>query len=97
VDKSKGAHRREVEARSKDQRVLSDEVRDFPLPLLRGGKGPHHAEMARRRRMRDHCGAATEGLRRSITSAPTSPTTRVVVPPEKAHPQLTTAAATTII
>jgi hypothetical protein len=28
-------HSREVKARSKGRRVLSDEVRDFPLPLLR--------------------------------------------------------------
>jgi hypothetical protein len=32
---SKGAHSREVKVIRKGQRVLSDEVRDFPLPLLR--------------------------------------------------------------
>jgi hypothetical protein len=32
--------------------------------------GTHHAEMAGCVRVRDHCGAATEGPRRPITSAP---------------------------
>jgi hypothetical protein len=56
--------------------------------------GPHHAETARRARMRDHYGAATEGSRRPVTSAPTTPTPRASAPPEKARPRRTTAAMT---
>jgi hypothetical protein len=44
--------------------------------------------------MRDHYGAATEGPRRPVTSAPTSPTPRAATPPEKARPRRTTAATT---
>jgi hypothetical protein len=99
--------------------MLSGEVKDSPLPLLRfidlGSRAPKTVRVARincRRfrmpltggshrtdtagcvRMRDHYDATTEGPRCPVMSAPTSPTTRVAAPPEKARPPHTTTATT---
>jgi hypothetical protein len=51
--------------------------------------GTHHDETAECARTRNHYGAATEEPGRAITSAPTTPTTRVVASPEKARPRRT--------
>jgi hypothetical protein len=61
-----------------------------PSPM----SGPHHAKTVRRTHTRDHYDMATEEPRRPVTSAPTSPTTRVVVSPEKVCPRRATTAAT---
>jgi hypothetical protein len=64
-------------------------------PPLTGGT--YHAETARRACMRDHYGAATEGPRRPVTTAPTSSTMPVAAPPEKACPLCTTTARTAVL
>jgi hypothetical protein len=56
--------------------------------------GPTTPKQPGMRACANHYGAATEGPRRPITSAPMSHTARVAAPSEKAHPRRTTTATT---
>jgi hypothetical protein len=63
--------------------VTRNNCRRHRLPLT---DGPHNATTAGCARTRGYYGAATEGPRRPITSAPTTSTTLAAAPPGKARP-----------
>jgi hypothetical protein len=58
---------------------------------------PTTTETARCVHTCDHYGVATEEPQRAVTSAPTTPTTCVAAPLEKARPWRTTAATTVVL